>query len=79
MTTTCQADFPAEEFVARRARIFDAIGADAHALLQAAQPSRGYLDFRQSNEFFYCCGLETPQCYLLMDATRRRATPTAIS
>jgi hypothetical protein len=33
METSCQTDFPAEEFAARRERIFDAIGGDAYALL----------------------------------------------
>jgi len=35
-----QADFPPEEFIARRERIFDAIG-EAHALLQGAPAPRG--------------------------------------
>ncbi|MCX7683359.1 MAG: aminopeptidase P N-terminal domain-containing protein [Anaerolineae bacterium] len=67
------ADFPAEEFIARRERIFDAIGA-AYALLQGAPAPRGYVVFRQTNEFFYCCGLETPQAYLLLNGAERRAT-----
>ena len=69
-----QADFPAEEFVARRERIFDAIGGEGHALLQSAPAPRGYVVFRQTNEFFYCCGLETPQSYLLMNGVERKTT-----
>lgn len=65
-------DFPPEEFIARREKICDAIG-EAHALLQGAPAPRGYVVFRQTNEFFYCCGLETPQAYLLLDGARRRA------
>ena len=68
------ASFPAEEFVARRERIFDAIGGEGHALLQAAPPPRGYVVFRQTNEFYYCCGLETPQSYLLMDGAHRKTS-----
>ena len=63
----CQVDFPAEEFVARRERIFEAIGGASHALLQGAAAARGFVRFRQSNAFYYCCGLETPQAYLLLD------------
>jgi Xaa-Pro aminopeptidase len=74
METSCQTDFPAEEFAARRERIFDAIGGDAYALLQGAPAPRGYVVFRQTNAFFYCCGLETPQAYLLMDGAERRST-----
>jgi Xaa-Pro aminopeptidase len=60
-------DFPAEEFVARRAHIYEAIGEDAYALVPSAPPPRGFVVFEQSKQFFYCCGLETPQAYLLMD------------
>ena len=69
-----QADFPAEEFVARREKIFDAIGSEGQALLQSAPAPRGYVVFRQTNEFFYCCGLETPQSYLLMNGPERKTT-----
>lgn len=62
-----QAGFPAEEFVARRERIFEAIGGQGHALLQGIAAPRGYAALRQTNEFFYCCGLEAAQSYLLMD------------
>jgi Xaa-Pro aminopeptidase len=65
-------DFPAEEFVARREKIFDAIGSEGQALLQSAPALRGYVVFRQTNEFFYCCGLETPQSYLLMNSAERK-------
>ncbi|MBN1316220.1 MAG: aminopeptidase P family protein [Anaerolineales bacterium] len=57
----------------RRERIFDAIGSKAFALIQGAPPSRGYVVFRQTNEFFYCCGLETPQAYLLMDGAAHKS------
>ncbi len=67
-----RADFPAEEFVARREKIFDAIGSEGQALLQSAPAPRGYVIFRQTNEFFYCCGLETPQSYLLMNGAERK-------
>jgi Xaa-Pro aminopeptidase len=70
---TCRRDFPAEEFVARRSRIYQEIGDDAHALVASAPPPRGFVVFQQSKQFVYCCGLETPQAYLLMDGGARRS------
>jgi Xaa-Pro aminopeptidase len=66
--------FPADEFSARRARVLDAIGPRAHALLQGAGPVRGFEVFRQTNEFHYLTGLDVPQCYLLLDGSRRSAS-----
>jgi Xaa-Pro aminopeptidase len=68
-----QTGFPAGEFAARREKI-SAIGSEAHALLQSAPAPRGYVVFRQTNEFFYCCGFETPQAYPLMNRVERRST-----
>lgn len=59
--------FPEDEFAARRARVFEAIGPGACALLQGGGPVRGFEVFRQTNEFFYLCGIEIPQAYLLLD------------
>jgi len=69
-----RADFPPEEFAARRARILDAIGPKAHAILQGAPPVRGFEVFRQTNEFYYCSGVEAPQAYLLLSGADRTAT-----
>jgi Xaa-Pro aminopeptidase len=66
-------DFPAKEFVARRRKILDMIGREGCALLQSGSAPRGYVDFRQSNEFFYCCGLETPHSYLLINGAEQQA------
>ena len=68
-----QSDFSADEFRARRAGIFDAIGPQAHALLQGAPPVRGFDVFRQTNEFYYCSGLEAPQACLLLSGADRTA------
>jgi Xaa-Pro aminopeptidase len=68
-----QTDFPPDEFAARRAAVFDAIGAGASALLQGAPPVRGFDVFRQTNEFYYCCGVEVPQACLLLSGTDRTA------
>jgi len=69
-----QADFPAEEFVQRRARVMDAIGPEAIALVQGAPGVDGFKVFRQSNEFYYLTGLETPHAYLVLDGRTRRTT-----
>ena len=67
-------DFPPEEFAARRAKVYDAIGKEAVALVQGAPAPEGYLRFRQSNDFYYLCGVEVPHAYLLLDGASRRAT-----
>jgi Xaa-Pro aminopeptidase len=66
-------DFPPEEFAARRAAVYDTIGKDAVAILQGAPSPVGYTRFRQSNEFYYLCGIEVPHAYLLLDGHARRA------
>ncbi|HEY3414928.1 MAG TPA: Xaa-Pro peptidase family protein [Armatimonadota bacterium] len=66
--------FPAEEFTEHRARVLDALGAHAHAVLQGAGPVRGFEQFRQTNEFFHLTGVDVPQCYLLLDGGRRSAS-----
>src|SRR4029453_12862562 len=68
------APFPPEDFAARRAGVYDAIGSDAFALVQGAPSPPGYTRFRQSNEFYYLCGIETPHAYLLLDGSTKKAT-----
>jgi len=68
-----RSDFPREEFAARRAKVFDAIGATAIAVVQGAPSPAGYTRFRQSNEFYYLSGIEVPHAYLLLDGGSRRA------
>ena len=67
-------NFPPEEFSKRRASVYDAIGSSSLALIQGAAVPAGYTRFRQSNEFYYLCGVETPHSYLLLDGAQRRAT-----
>ncbi|MEN3336112.1 MAG: Xaa-Pro aminopeptidase [Blastocatellia bacterium] len=67
-------DFPPDEFAARRAKVYDAIGENGVALIQGAPSPAGYTRFRQSNEFYYLCGIEVPHAYLLLDGAARRAT-----
>lgn len=67
-------DFPLEEFSQRRDAIAKAIGQNALALLQGAPGPEGYVRFRQSNEFYYVCGIEVPHAYLLIDGATRRTS-----
>jgi Xaa-Pro aminopeptidase len=67
-------DFPPEEFAARRAKVYDEIGSGKIAVVQGAPSPVGFTRFRQSNEFYYLCGIESPHAYLLLDGTQRRAS-----
>jgi Xaa-Pro aminopeptidase len=66
-------DFPPEEFAARRDGVYKAIGENM-ALIQGAPSPAGYTRFRQSNEFYYLCGIEVPHAYLLLDGAAKRAS-----
>jgi Xaa-Pro aminopeptidase len=67
-------DFPPEEFAQRRAKVYDELGSGKIAFVQGAPSPVGFARFRQSNEFYYLCGIESPHAYLLLDGTQRRAT-----
>jgi Xaa-Pro aminopeptidase len=69
-----QADFPPEEFKARWTKVYDAIGAEAVAVVQGAPLTNGFQLPRQSNTLYYLSGIETPGSYLLLDGRSRRAT-----
>jgi Xaa-Pro aminopeptidase len=69
-----QSDFPPEEFKARWARIFEAIGGEAVAVVQGAPLTNGFQLPRQSNSFYYLSGIETPHSYLKLDGRTRRVT-----
>jgi Xaa-Pro aminopeptidase len=69
-----QTDFPREEFRARWERVFAAIGPEAAALVQGGPMVRGFSLPRQTNEFYYLCGVETPHSYLYLDGRTRRVT-----
>ncbi|MEM1732767.1 MAG: Xaa-Pro peptidase family protein [Desulfurococcaceae archaeon] len=60
-------DFPPEEFKERRKKLIDAIGQEACALVPGMPFVRGFYRFRQSNDFYYLCGVEIPHAYLLID------------
>ncbi len=69
-----QTDFSKEEFAARRAKIFGEIGDKAIAVIQGAKGVADFNVFRQTNEFYYLSGLETPHAYLLLDGRNKRTT-----
>ncbi len=68
-----QTDFPPEEFKARWAKVYDAIGREAVAAVAGAPLTNGYQLPRQSNTFYYLSGIETPGAYLVLDGRSRRA------
>ena len=69
-----QADFSREELAARRARVLDAIGPQAIAIVQGATGEPGFSVFRQSNDFYYLSGVESAHAYLLLNGRTRRST-----
>lgn len=68
-----QKDFPPEEFRARWEKIFAGIGDRAIAIVQGFPKVNGFIYPRQTNEFYYLCGVETPQSYLVLDGKTRSA------
>lgn len=67
-------DFQPQEFAARRAKIYDSVGEGGLALVQGAPSPAGYVRFRQTNEFYYLCGIESPHAYLILNGAQRTAT-----
>lgn len=68
-----QTDFSLDEFRSRRRAVCEAIG-DATALIVGAPASNGTARFRQYNDFYYLCGVEVPQSYLLIDGASGHTT-----
>ena len=66
-------DFPPQEFAERRAKVYESIGENGLAVIQGAASPVGFVRFRQTNEFYYLCGIESPHAYLLLDGRQRRA------
>jgi Xaa-Pro aminopeptidase len=69
-----QSHFPPEEFKASWQKLFAQIGDRAVAIVQGAPLTNGFTLPRQSNEFYYLSGIETPGAYLLLDGRTRKAT-----
>ncbi len=62
-----------EEFAARRARVMAQIG-DGLVIVQGATETSSYEKFRQSNQFYYLTGVETPRAILVMDGRAKSTT-----
>jgi Xaa-Pro aminopeptidase len=69
-----QTDFPADEFKARHAKVFEQIGANAVAVVQGVSQTEGFTLPRQHNSFYYLSGIETPGAYLLLDGRTKTVT-----
>lgn len=69
-----QSHFPPDEFKVRWQRVFDKVGDRAVVIVQGAPAALGFNYPRQSNEFYYLCGVETPHSYLLLDGRTRKVT-----
>lgn len=69
-----QSEFTKRDFAERWARIFEGIGSNAIAVVQGAKGTGDFNVFRQSNEFYYLTGIETPHAYLLLDGRNRKTT-----
>jgi Xaa-Pro aminopeptidase len=64
---------PPEEFAARRARVFAAIG-DGVAVLEGATEYPAYVRFRQNDQFFYLTGVEVPRALVLLDGRTKQTS-----
>ncbi len=69
-----QPHFPAEEFKERWGKLFERIGNNAFAIVQGGPKARGYTLPRQTNEFYYLSGIETPHSYITLDGRTRKVT-----
>ena len=69
-----QTDFPTEEFKARWEVVFNKIGDHAVAIVQGAPRTNGFIFPRQTNDFYYMCGIETPGSYILLDGRTHKVT-----
>jgi Xaa-Pro aminopeptidase len=65
--------FPPEEFAARRAKVMDQIG-EGVAILQGTTERPGEQPLRQSNQFYYLCGVVEPRAILVLDGKIKRTT-----
>src|SRR5437870_6031467 len=65
--------FPPDEYAGRRARVMEKIG-DGVAILQGTTERPGEQPLRQSNQFFYLCGVVEPRAILVLDGKAKRST-----
>lgn len=65
--------FDKGEFAARRAKLFEGIGADGAAVVFAADPHVHAVKFRQSPDFFYLTGIEEPGAVLVLVGSTKKS------
>jgi len=68
-----QPDFSVDEFRERRQQVARSIG-NAKALIAGAPVDTSQGPYRQYNDFYYLCGVETPHSYLLIDGATAQTT-----
>lgn len=68
-----QTDFPPLEFERRREQLCQQIGS-AKAVIAGGRATGAFDLFRQTNEFYYLCGVEVPHAYLMIDGKMRWTT-----
>jgi len=66
-------DFTAKDFTERRAKLLARLDG-GRALVAGANAAPTVGAFRQSNDFYYLCGIEVPFAYLLLDADAGQST-----
>ena len=69
-----QTDFTISEFEARRSKIFKEIGDNSIALIQGGASVAGFKVFRQTNTFYYLCGIEEGHAYILLNGKNKSTT-----
>ena len=60
-------DLGAEGYRGRRQAVLDQLEQDAVAVIAGGPAENGLKLFRQTNDFYYLCGVESPHAYLLLD------------
>jgi Xaa-Pro aminopeptidase len=73
-TPSYQTDFSPADFRPRWKEILGRIGDRGVAIVQGASKPSGFMLPRQTNEFYYLCGIETPHAYLVLDGRDRTVT-----
>jgi Xaa-Pro aminopeptidase len=66
------APFDRAEYASRRARLMERIAGSAAVFLGATTPTGDYA-FRQGHDFVYFTGVEVPNAFLVVDATRNES------
>ena len=64
----------ADTYRTRRKAILDKLGGDAVAVVAGGPGETAMKVFRQTNDFYYLTGVESPQSYLVLDGRSRAAT-----